>query len=104
VLLWQVVESMRQGATPKQAAEDAIQRIVKHYPLYVGALFAVDKAGNHAGACHGWTFQYAFQDSTLNAPQIVTVQPVNVKTEEGEAISLACPPECRLSLLAVFLL
>lgn len=77
---YQVVESMRQGATPKQAAEDAIQRIVKHYPLYVGALFAVDKAGNHAGACHGWTFQYAFQNSNLNAPQIVTVQPVDVKT------------------------
>ncbi len=83
VLLWQVVESMRQGATPKQAAEDAIQRIVKHYPLYVGALFAVDKAGNHAGACHGWTFQYAFQDSTLNAPQTVTVQPVDVKTKQA---------------------
>ncbi|DBA97520.1 hypothetical protein WJX77_010669 [Trebouxia sp. C0004] len=73
---YQVVESMRQGATPKQAAEDAIQRIVKHYPLYVGALFAVNKDGNHAGACHGWTFQYAFQDNTLTAPQVVTVQPV----------------------------
>ncbi len=83
VLLWQVVESMRQGASPKQAAEAAIQRIVKHYPLYVGALFAVDKAGNHAGACHGWTFQYAFQDSTLKAPQIVTVQPVEVKTKQA---------------------
>ena len=89
VLLWQVVESMRQGATPKQAAEDAIQRIVKHYPLYVGALFAVDKAGYHAGACHGWTFQYAFQDSTLIAPQIVTVQPIDVKTEQDNTKDIA---------------
>lgn len=80
---------MRQGATPKQAAEDAVQRIVKHYPLYVGALFAVDKAGNHAGACHGWTFQYAFQDNTLNAPQIVTVQPVNIKTKQVNTLDNA---------------
>ena len=75
---------MRQGASPKQAAEDAIQRIVKHYPLYIGALFAVDKAGNHAGACHGWTFQYAFQDSTVKEPQIVTVQPVNGSEEKEQ--------------------
>ena len=75
---------MRQGASPKQAAEDAIHRIVKHYPLYVGAVLAVDKAGNHAGACHGWTFQYAFQDSTVKEPQIVSVQPVNGNAEKAQ--------------------
>lgn len=74
----QVVESMRQGASPKQAAEDAIQRIAKHYPQYVGALFAVNKAGNHAGASHGWIFQYAFRNLDLKEPQVVTVQPMKL--------------------------
>ena len=74
----QVVESMRQGMSPKLAAEDAIQRIAKHYPQYVGALFAVDKAGNHAGASHGWIFQYAFQTFGVKEPEIVTVQPLSM--------------------------
>lgn len=74
----QVVESMRQGVSPKLAAENAIQRIGKHYPHYVGAVFAVDKAGNHAGASHGWIFQYAFQKHGMQEPKIVTVQPISV--------------------------
>lgn len=75
---YQVVESMRQGASPQQAAEGAIQRIVKHYPQYVGAFIAVDKLGNHAGACHGWTFQYSFQNSSLEEPEVITVQPAKL--------------------------
>lgn len=74
----QVVESLRQGMSPKLAAEDAIQRIAKHYPQYVGALFAVDKAGNHAGASHGWIFQYAVQTNGVKEPKIITVQPLSV--------------------------
>ena len=80
----QVVESMRQGAIPQQAAEDAIQRIVKHYPQYVGALIAVDKLGNHAGACHGWTFQYAFQNSSLEEPEVITVQPAKLLSKQAD--------------------
>lgn len=75
---YQVVESMRQGVSPKLAAENAIQRIAKYYPHYVGALFAVDRAGNHAGASHGWIFQYAFQTRGMQEPKIVTVQPISV--------------------------
>ena len=71
---------MRQGKTPKAAAEDAIRRIVKYYPKYVGALFAVDTAGNHAGACHGWTFKYAIQNNTMSEPYVITVQPIDVLT------------------------
>lgn len=78
----QAVESMRQGMSPKLAAEDAILRIAKHYPQYVGALFAVDKAGNHAGASHGWIFQYAFQTHDTKEPEIVTVQPVSIMTPQ----------------------
>ena len=76
---------MRRGSSPKQAAEDAIQRIAKHYPQYVGALFAVDKAGNHAGASHGWIFQYSFQSPAFEDPQIVTVQPMKLVRELVES-------------------
>lgn len=83
---YQVVESMRRGLGPKQAAEDAVLRIVKHYPKYIGAVFAVDKNGNHAGACHGWTFQYTFQNSKVESPQTVTVESLNrnsMQTDES---------------------
>ncbi len=73
---------MRQGASPQQAAENAIQRIVRHYPHYVGAVFAVDKAGKHAGACHGWSFQYAYQNRSVKEPQFVTVQPITALKEQ----------------------
>ena len=76
---------MRQGANPQQAAEDAIQRIVRHYPNYVGALFAVNKTGSHAGACHGWTFQYAFKNSSVMEPQIVSVQPLQLSLQQASA-------------------
>ena len=69
---------MRQGVSPTLAAESAIQRIAKHYPHYVGAVFAVDKAGNHGGAGHGWIFQYAFQKRGMQEPKVVTVQPMGV--------------------------
>ena len=69
---------MRQGISPKLAAENAIQRIARHYPTYVGAVFAIDKAGNHAGASHGWIFQYAFQKHGMQEPKIVTVQPLSM--------------------------
>ncbi|KAL2920452.1 putative isoaspartyl peptidase/L-asparaginase 3, partial [Bienertia sinuspersici] len=55
----EVVESMRHGMEPKLAAEDAISRITRKFPSFVGAVFAVSKNGVHAGACHGWTFQYS---------------------------------------------
>ncbi|KAL4859390.1 Protein strawberry notch 1 [Chlorella vulgaris] len=56
---YQVVESMRQGLSPTQAAEDAVRRIVRHVPDFVGALVAVSKDGRHGGAAHGWQFAYS---------------------------------------------
>ncbi|KAG0462203.1 hypothetical protein HPP92_020679 [Vanilla planifolia] len=47
---YQVVESMRQGMEPKHAAAEAISRIARKYPGFVGAVFALDKNGLHAGA------------------------------------------------------
>ena len=79
---------MRQGASPKQAAEDAVQRIARHYPQYVGAVFAVDRAGNHAGASHGWIFQYTYQAPNVKEPQIVTVQPMEIPSRLGDTASV----------------
>ena len=44
---------MRRGVAPRDAAEQAIARIARYVPGYFGALVAVDKHGNHAGAAFG---------------------------------------------------
>lgn len=72
---YQVVESMRLGMEPKLAAKDAIMRIARKYPNFVGAVFAVDKNGVHAGACHGWTFQYSVRGPGMKDVQVFTVFP-----------------------------
>lgn len=72
---YQVVESMRLGMEPKLAAKDAISRIAKKYPNFVGALFAVNKKGTHAGACYGWTFQYSVRSPGMDDVEVVTVYP-----------------------------
>lgn len=60
---------------PKLAAEDAIARIARKYPYFVGAVFAVDKNGRHAGACHGWTFQYSVKSPNTADVVVYTVKP-----------------------------
>lgn len=46
---YQTVESMRNGMSPHEASADAINRIKKMYPNFIGAIIAVDKLGNHGG-------------------------------------------------------
>lgn len=72
---YQVVESMRQGMKPEEAAKDAVSRIARKFPDFVGAVVAVDKNGSHAGACHGWTFQYSVQSPDMDDVQVFTVLP-----------------------------
>nr|XP_043632724.1 probable isoaspartyl peptidase/L-asparaginase 3 isoform X2 [Erigeron canadensis] len=72
---YQVVESMRLGIEPRLAAKDAISRIAKKYPNFVGAIFAVDKNGTHAGACYGWTFQYSVRGPNMDDVEVFTVYP-----------------------------
>ncbi|XP_021752789.1 probable isoaspartyl peptidase/L-asparaginase 3 isoform X1 [Chenopodium quinoa] len=72
---YQVIESMRQGMEPKLAAEDAISRIARKFPKFVGAVFAVSKNGVHAGACHGWTFQYSVRLSSMDDVEVYTIVP-----------------------------
>lgn len=72
---YQVVESMRLGMEPKLAAKDAISRIARKFPDFVGAVFAINKNGVHAGACHGWTFQYSVRSPEMNDVEVFTVLP-----------------------------
>nr|XP_010919666.1 LOW QUALITY PROTEIN: probable isoaspartyl peptidase/L-asparaginase 3 [Elaeis guineensis] len=72
---YQVVESMRRGMEPEDAAADAIARIARKYPHFVGAVFALSKSGKHAGACHGWTFQYSVRNPSMEDVEIFTVVP-----------------------------
>ncbi|KAE8056822.1 hypothetical protein FH972_013559 [Carpinus fangiana] len=72
---YQVVESMRLGMEPKLAAKDAISRIARKFPDFVGAVFAINKNGVHAGACHGWTFQYSVRSPDMDDVEVFTVLP-----------------------------
>jgi N4-(beta-N-acetylglucosaminyl)-L-asparaginase len=72
---YQAVESMRQGMTPAEAARDAIARIRRKFPPFIGAVFAINKYGIHAGACHGWVFQYTVQDAKMADAVVFTVKP-----------------------------
>lgn len=60
---------------PKLAAKDAISRITRKYPDFIGAVFAVNKDGVHAGACHGWTFQYSVRSPGMDDVEVFAVLP-----------------------------
>ncbi|XP_064608074.1 N(4)-(Beta-N-acetylglucosaminyl)-L-asparaginase-like [Liolophura sinensis] len=68
---YQTVSYMEQGLTPADAAERSINRILKYYPTFSGAVVAVNLKGDHGGACHGFDlFPYSVQSAQL---QNVTV-------------------------------
>lgn len=73
-----VVESMRRGVRVKEAVEEAVTRIAKRVPGYVGALVAVDKQGNIGAACFGWNFTYAYRNPESRGVQVVEVAPLKI--------------------------
>jgi isoaspartyl peptidase/L-asparaginase-like protein (Ntn-hydrolase superfamily) len=75
---YQAVESLRQGMSPQQAAEDAMRRIVKKYSSFQGALVVANMQGEYGAACFGWTFQFSVRNPTMNSVQVVTVQPLHL--------------------------
>lgn len=83
------MESMRRGMKPQDAVEDAIKRMARRVPGYVGAVFAVDKEGSHGGACHGWDFQYAFRDGRSEAVEVVEVKPLSLDALDGSGKELS---------------
>ena len=76
---------MRQGMSPKHAAEDAIQRIIRHYPSYVGAVVAVDYKGRHGAAAHGWKFEYAARSQSYNTT-VFTVEPIGLPSRHERVL------------------
>ncbi len=73
---YQAVESLRRGLSPQQAADDAVQRMVRKYPALSSGIVVVDRHGQHAGAGSGWTFTYSFRGGDMPNTEIVTVTPV----------------------------
>lgn len=47
------VEGMRRGLSPTEAAQEAVFRIGRKYPEFMGAVIALNKAGDFGAACHG---------------------------------------------------
>ena len=79
---YQVVESMRLGMSAKDAAEDAVARIRRFYPSFLGALIAVGADGTHAGAVNCWQLTYSVRGDGMREPQTFQVDP-----------AVPCPPE-----------
>ncbi len=75
----QVVEYMRQGYSPTKAAESAVRRITQHHPDYVGAIVAVNAAGQHGAAAHGWSFEYAVRDPSMEDVTVYKVEPLGAR-------------------------
>ncbi|XP_039252181.2 N(4)-(Beta-N-acetylglucosaminyl)-L-asparaginase-like [Styela clava] len=51
---YQLVENMRQGMSPEDAARDALNRILKRYSTFEGALIGVNIKGEVGAACTGF--------------------------------------------------
>ena len=74
-----VVESMRQGKSPKEAAEEAMRRIAKRLKgEYFGAVVALNKDGEHGAACYGWQFRYSYRDGHSDQVQVIEVDPIDI--------------------------
>uniref|UniRef100_A0A182PBS1 N(4)-(beta-N-acetylglucosaminyl)-L-asparaginase n=1 Tax=Anopheles epiroticus TaxID=199890 RepID=A0A182PBS1_9DIPT len=59
------VEAMRSGVEPEEAGRQAIGRIAKYYPSFVGGIVVVTKDGRYGAACHGMNeFPYSVADGT----------------------------------------
>ncbi|KAF2226851.1 asparaginase [Elsinoe ampelina] len=85
---YQAVENLRQGMTPKEAAEDAVKRMLRKYPQTSSGIVVTNTKGEHGGAGSGWTFTYAFRGGNMNATEVVTVPPVNVAGQAEEGITM----------------
>lgn len=75
---------MRRGLTPTEAAEDAVRRIARRFPSYVGAFVAVDREGRIGAAAYGWTFKYSYRDASLDDVMVVTVEPLTLSDESAK--------------------
>lgn len=73
---YQAVENLRQGMAPREAAEDAVRRMLRKYPDVQSGLVVVNNKGDHGGAGSGWTFTYAYRGGAMNETVVVSVPPI----------------------------
>ncbi len=74
---YQVVESLRLGWAPQDAAEDALARITALAPGFTGAVFALAADGRHGAAAHNWVFQYTVRAEGDDQARVFTVEPTS---------------------------
>ena len=78
-----VVESMRSGMTPKQAAEHVMRRMVTSIGkdrAFSSGIVAMDTLGNIGAASYGWdTFKYTYQRSP-DGENVVDVVPITFQS------------------------
>jgi N4-(beta-N-acetylglucosaminyl)-L-asparaginase len=68
------VEEMRRGATPTKAAKVAINRIVKKYPDFFGAVLVSTRKGEFGAACNGMdSFPFSVASKNLDGVVLKTV-------------------------------
>ena len=73
----QVVEALRAGTSPTEAAQAVVQRMAHWFPKYKGAVVAVSSQGEHGAAAHGWPFQYAIRRPQQHDVQVIDIQPLD---------------------------
>ncbi|KAI0887807.1 asparaginase-domain-containing protein [Annulohypoxylon maeteangense] len=73
---YQAVESLRQGMSPGEAAEDAVKRMLRKYPEVQSGIVVVNNKGEHGGAGSGWTFTYSYRGGGMNETAVVSVPPI----------------------------
>jgi len=72
---YQIVESMRRGLSPTEAAQDAISRMIKKYPRFSGAVIGVAINGSIGAACTGLPeFQFCIRNSGSTKTVIASVK------------------------------
>lgn len=67
------IEMLRNGATPRTAAQKAIARIRQYHPNFFGGIIVMNKSGEYAAACNGMT-EFPYSVGRPNAP--ITVERV----------------------------
>lgn len=74
---YQAVENLRQGMAPKEAAEDAVRRMLRKYPKISSGIVVMNNQGEHGAAGSGWQFTYAYRGGTMNETRVIRVPPLN---------------------------
>lgn len=71
------VELLRNGFSPKEAAEQVVHRMIEHYPEFSGAVVVADKHGNYAAACNNVKDGFPFSLADDNGIRVEHVTCIN---------------------------